>query len=149
MTRSKIFLIASILTLILYSMIIIIGLVYAIYSNLMPYHIAFIGMTVSQVSSFNPQLVILSQLSIFLIGFLFISSGALMVIIWHVGFRKAEKWSWIANLAAGALVIIPLLYVTFTVAGLNFPFPLICICLAVWIVAISLSIKEVFMNDAS
>jgi len=149
MTTSKLFRIASILALIVYSVVIIMGLIYAIYGNLMPYHLNYIGLTVVQISSFDPELAILAALTIRLVGFLFLSSGALLIMIWYFSFRKAEKWSWIANLIAGALIIIPLLFVTFVVGGLNIPFPIVVVSLGLWIGALSLSIQEVFMNDTT
>jgi len=147
MTKSKIFRIASILALIVYAVIIIMGLLYAIYGNLMPYHLNYIGLTLSQIQSFDPELAILAAMTIRLVGFLFLSSGALLIMIWYFGFQKAEKWSWIANLIAGILVIIPLLFVTHVVGGLNFPFPLLVLGLVLWIAYLGLSIKEVFMTE--
>lgn len=149
MTRSKTFRIALILMLIVYSVIIIMGLIYAIYGNLMPYHLNYIGLTVAQIYTFDPELAILAALTIRLIGFLFLSSGVLMLIIWYFSFRKAEKWAWIANLIAGALIIIPLLFVTFVVGGLNIPFPIVVVSLAVMVAALGLSYKEIFVTNAS
>jgi len=143
MNGSKLFKIGSILILLVNLVLILFGAVYAFYGKLMPYHLAFLGMTPEEISALNPNFLTLANLSIVLIGFLFLSDGIVNILIWYKSFRKGEKWAWFAALLSGALIIIPLMGVIYTVAGFGFPFPLGCACLILWIVGILLSAKEV------
>lgn len=149
MTKSTIFTIGSIMLLCVNVVLILFGIVYAGYGTLMPYHINFVGMTPAEIYAYNPQLMILAGLSIRLIGFLFISNGIVNTLIWYYSFRKEELWSWLSVLVSGALIIIPLLAITFMVAGIGFPFPLILVCLIVWAIGIGLTMREVFRADES
>ena len=143
MNSSKLFKVGSILIPLVNVGLILFGMIYVIYGRLMPYHLAFIGLTPEQIATLPPNLITLSNLSIILIGFLFLSNGVINLLIWYKSFRKGEKWAWFAALLSGALIIIPLMGVIYTVAGFGFPFPLGCACLILWIVGILLSAKEV------
>lgn len=143
MNGSKLFKIGSILILLVNLVLILFGAVYAFYGKLMPYHLAFLGMTPEEIYALNPNFLTLANLSIVLIGFLFLSNGIVNILIWYKSFRKGEKWAWLAVMLSGALVIIPLMGVIYIVAGFGFPFPLGLACLILWIVGILLSAKEV------
>ncbi len=141
------FKIGSIIFLIVDVVLILFGLVYAIRSDLMPYHIAFIGQsTYDTMAASYPNVLILSQLSILLIGCLFLSIGACYFFVWYFSFRKGEKWSWLLALVSGALVFIPLMGVIVIVAGTSFPFPVGVAGLILWIVALALTAKEAFKS---
>lgn len=143
MNGSKLFKVGSYLILIVNVVLMIFGLIYAIYGKLMPYHLAFIGLTLEEIALLPPNLITLSNLSIILIGFLFLSSGATTTLIWYKSFRKGEKWAWLAVLISNGLVFIPLIGVIYIVAGFGFPFPIGCAALVLWIISLGLTAKEV------
>ena len=143
MNDSKLFKVGSILILLVNVVLMIFGLTYAIYGKLMPYHLAFIGLTPEQIAALSPNLLSLSNLSIILIGFLFLSSGATTTLIWYKSFRKGEKWAWLAVLISDGLVFIPLIGVIYIVAGFGFPFPIGCAGLVLWIIGLGFTAKDV------
>ncbi|TFF86749.1 MAG: hypothetical protein EU551_00720 [Promethearchaeota archaeon] len=145
MRKIKLFDIASILLLIVNVSLIAFGLIYAIRGELMPYHLEYLGITPAEIISFNPTLLNFANMSIRLVGFLFLSCGVIFVIVWYVGFRKKLKWAFLAILVSGSLIIIPLFLVILTVAGFNFPFPIGLICLILWIVSMVISGFEIFI----
>ena len=123
------------------AIIIVFGLLYALSGTLMPYHWDFVGVTEIQVEALSPELMILAELSIMLIGFLFLSNGITNLFIWYIGIREGKRWAWLASLA-GALIVIPLMYVILIVAGLNFPFQVGFTSLILWISAMLMTAKE-------
>jgi len=143
MDRFNLFNIGSILIMLVNVILILFGAIYAFYGKLMPYHLAFIGMTPEEIYAIKPNLLTLSTLSIMLIGFLFLSDGVVNLLIWYKSFRKGEKWAWLAALLSGALIIIPLMGVIYIVAGFGFPFPIGFACLILWIIGIILTAKEI------
>lgn len=143
MNGSKLFKIGSILILLVNVVLMIFGLIYAIYGKLMPYHLAFIGLTPEAIAALPPNLIILSNLSIILIGFLFLSSGATTTLIWYKSFRKGEKWAWLAVLISDGLVFIPLIGVIYIVAGFGFPFPIGCAALVLWMISLGLTANDI------
>ncbi|NVM52684.1 MAG: hypothetical protein HWN66_03190 [Candidatus Helarchaeota archaeon] len=143
MTDSQLFKIGSSILLIVNVVLILFGCIYAIRAELMPYHIEFIGAsTYDTIANNYPNVLILSQLMIMLVGFLFLSIGTVYTFIWYYSFRKGEKWAWLAILVSGALILIPLMYVILIVAGFGFPFPVGCVSLILWVVAMAFTAKE-------
>jgi hypothetical protein len=143
MNSSKLFKVGSILIPLVNVGLILFGMIYVIYGKLMPYHLAFIGLTPEEIATLPPNLITLSNLSIILVGFLFLSSGATTILIWYKSFRKGEKWAWFAVLICDGLVFIPLIGVIYTVAGFGFPFPIGCASLILWIICLGFTAKDI------
>ena len=100
LTESRMFKIGIYIFLLVDAVLILFGLVYAIRADLMPYHIEFIGQsTYDTIATTYPNAYTLTRLSIFLIGFMFLSIGAALIIVWYYSLRKAIKWAWILTLA--------------------------------------------------
>jgi hypothetical protein len=99
--------------------------------------------TPEDIYALSPNLLTLTTLSIMLIGFLFLSNGAVNTLIWYKSFRKGAKWAWLAAFISGGLIILPLMGVIYVVAGFGFPFPIGCVSLVLWIIGLVLTAKDV------
>lgn len=141
-SHSTHFQLGSLLILSVNMILLVFGLIYAIRADLMPYHLEFIGIEDYEgIASLYPNIAILARLMIMLIGFLFLSNGIVNLAIWYVGFRKGSRWAWVSSLGA-ALILIPLMFVIYIVAGFGFPFPVGFTCLILWLIAMLFTAKE-------
>lgn len=142
MRKSTTFQLGSLLIFAINAILIIFGLIYVFNGTLMPYHWDFLyPITEADILLFSDKLMTLGELMIILVGFLFLSNGVSNLFIWYVGFRKGERWAWLASLSV-ALIVIPLMYVISIIAGFNFPFQVGFSSLILWIIAMLLSAKE-------
>ena len=143
LTESKKLNISIILLIILDIIAILFGILYAVL-GFMPYHAAAVGKSSSEISNFDPELMVLISTTIRVNGFMFLGLAAMSLIIIYVGFRNKEKWAWISHLILGALVYIPLVILVYIATGFAMPFPITLFDLILWIIALSISYKEFF-----
>ena len=83
----------------------------------MSYHIDFIGITASDVTRYNSELMHLVSVFIRLIGVLQISFSIAAIFILFFAFRKKQKWSWYAFLLNLIVFSIPFSILTKSVVG--------------------------------
>jgi len=136
--------IASILVLFGYVLLMIFGTVYSILGTLMSYHVAFIGMTAAELSTYNSNLIIFIGILIRGTGFAFIFIGVTGTLVIYFGLRKKEKWAWFVIVLTLLLMNIPLISFTFTITGLSMVSLLNIVALILATIGLILNYKEIF-----
>jgi hypothetical protein len=137
--------IAVIIILISGIFLIISGAIYAILGTFMPYHVAYTGLTESEVAAYSPKLMFLISVFIRLLGVSVMIIGISSLYIAVYGIRKKEKWAWTGYAIASTLYTIPNFILTLLVTGfLGFPFLSSLIGGIFTIIALWLSYMEIF-----
>ena len=145
LTESKRLNIAIILLIIINILSIIVGIIYVVLGTLMPYHQDYLGLTPSQVSSYNSRLMFFIGVLIRMGGLAAVCQAITNLFIINYSFRNKEKWSWIVILITGLIYGIPMLIVTFTITGpVGGPFLLVIFVTVLFIIAMGISYKEIF-----
>ena len=123
----------------------IIGIVYALQNLMVPLDAGLLGVTVSQIRAFNPnvmeQITHLYQFT----GLYMFSVTSTAAIIALVPFRKGEKWAWCTQLVIGGIALIGQLVIVY-VAGVLLPaymLPFNVLLIVLWLIGIVLPVKEV------
>ena len=119
LTDSRNLNIAIILLIILDLIMMVMGLLYVILGTFFTYHVVYIGMTASEVKSFNPKLMNLISIFIRMVGFgfLIVSIGGLIIIF--TGIKKREKWAWMLYILQHLMLATPLMWISYVVGGLS------------------------------
>jgi hypothetical protein len=121
------------------------GLVYAILGTLMPFHEEFIGITMADIRTFNPELAILVGDFVRLIGIYLITIAISAFFVLIYGFWKKEKWAWIVFLIYLPILLLPLLVITYSLTGLlGIPFLSNFLGTIIQIIAFALSYNDFF-----
>ena len=139
MDKEKLMNISWFLASIPYVAALIFGILYAVTGTIQFYHESYIGLTPEDISSFNPELMILISLFIRVMGCLFMSIGIVGIFVIYFGYKKEQKMSWAIIFFTSFLGLVPLAVETFIIAGWGFPFPIVLICLICWISAIGIN----------
>ena len=136
--------IAFILLLVCSTYIIFSGLLYAIAATMMAHHISYTGLTMANVRAYSPRLAQMISIYVRFMGLEWLSFGFSSLYILLIGFRKGEKWAWYHNLIGGAFIHIPNATITYIVIGFQLLYFIAVFILVLWIIALSISYKEIF-----
>ncbi|MFX1256875.1 MAG: hypothetical protein ACFFAN_03370 [Promethearchaeota archaeon] len=121
------------------------GTLYAISGTLMPYHQRAIGMTPSQVSNYNPRLMLLISFLFRMEGISIICTSITNLLILNYSFRNKEKWSWIALVVPGLIWYISMFFALYIVLGpLESSLWIHILMATLLIIAAGISYKEFF-----
>jgi len=122
----------------------VLGLIYAIFGTFLPYHIAFTGKTESNVRAYDPELMILIEAFIRLMGIYVITISIANLFILFFGFRNKEKWAFIYFFLCVCIMFGSLLIFTFPILGFSMNYFYFVAFLILGIIALLLSYKEIF-----
>ena len=100
------------------------------------YHIEFTGLTATDVTAFNANLMILISVYIRIIGVGNISGGLAGLLITLIPYRKGKKWAWFAVLITGMVSIVPTLIITNVVLGSHYLYMVFIISMIIWIISL-------------
>ena len=124
----------------------IIGIVYALQNLTVPIDEGLLGVTVSQIRAFNPnvmeQITHLYQFTgLYMFG---VTSTAAIIAV--IPFRKGEKWAWYTQLVIGGIALIGQLVLVYIGGDLlpSYMLPFNLLLIVLWLIGIVLPVKEVF-----
>lgn len=101
MDQKKLFNIGTILLLATVVVLAIYGILYIITgSPVITGALAYIGKSEAEINAFDPELMIILSYQLRIVGIAYMSLGIAYIFIINFGFRKKEKWAWIATLIA-------------------------------------------------
>lgn len=146
MVKLKLLDIASIMYAFDVVLVLLMGLLYLITGTFQSYHIDFIGLTATDVTAFNANLMILISVYIRIIGVGNISGGLAGLLITLIPYRKGKKWAWFAVLITGMVSIVPTLIITNVVLGSHYLYMVFIIAMIIWIISLVLSTYEIFFR---
>lgn len=96
---------------------IVFGLIYLLRTDIMPYHHAFLGMTVEELDQLSPKLMSLYLALMKVSGANSFAIGLASVFLVMFPFRQRKAWSWWCLLLLYLSALVPLFFITFNVAS--------------------------------
>ena len=124
----------------------IIGIIYALQDFLIPIDEALLGVTVSQIRAFNPN--VLNQITILFqfTGLYMFGTTSLATIIAVLPYRKGEKWAWYTQLVIGGIALIGQLFIVYLAGNLlpSYMLPFNIVLIILWLIGIILPVKDFF-----
>lgn len=124
----------------------IIGIIYALQDFLVPIDEALLGVTVSQIRAFNPN--VLNQITILFqfTGLYMFGTTSTAAIIALLPYRKGEKWAWYTQLVIGGIALIGQLLIVYVAGNLlpTYMLPFNIVLIILWLIGIILPVKEFF-----
>jgi hypothetical protein len=124
----------------------IIGIIYALQNFLIPIDEVLLGVTVSQIRTFNAnvmdQITILFQFT----GLYMFGTTSMAAILALLPYRKGEKWAWYTQLVIGGIALIGQLVIVYIAGNLlpSYMLPFNIVLIILWLIGIILPIKEFF-----
>ena len=101
----------------------------------------FLGVTVSQIRDFSPELMVVIQNLIQIVGLYLLIAALSICFISILPYRKGEKWAWYAILVLGGTFMVggQILFIsTYSVLGI-----LDITLVILWIIGLALPVKEI------
>ena len=144
MEQEKLFKIGIILLFATIIALLIYGILYISTGTLPQSSLDFIGMTEAEISAFSSELMIVISYQIRMVGITYISLGIAYILIINFGFRKKEKWAWIATLIATVGFVGPLLLMSLLLFPIDIDIIILFITLIIQIVGAILTYKSFF-----
>lgn len=144
MEQEKLFKIGIILLFATIIALLIYGILYISTGTLPQSSLDFIGMTEAEISAFSSELMIVISYQIRMVGITYISLGIAYILILNFGFRKKEKWAWIATLIATVGFVGPLLLMSLLLFPIDIDIIILIITLIIQIVGAILTYKSFF-----
>ena len=144
MEQEKLFKIGIILLFATIIALLIYGILYISTGTLQQSSLDFIGMTEAEISAFSSELMIVISYQIRMVGITYISLGIAYILIINFGFRKKEKWAWIATLIATVGFVGPLLLMSLLLFPIDIDIIILIITLIIQIVGAILTYKSFF-----
>jgi len=92
------------------------GAMYLFRGHIMPYHIAYLGMSESEIAAINPRLVALPVALMRVSGGTFIAVGVSAFLITLFSFRKGSVSAWWTLMTLFSISLIPMFFVTVEIA---------------------------------
>ncbi len=125
----------------------VIGIVYALQNLfLVPIDEGLLGVTVSQIRAFNPN--VLNQINLLFqfTGLYMFGTTSSAAIIALLPYRKGEKWAWYTQLVIGGIALIGQLVLVYVAGNLlpAYMLPFNVVLIILWLIGIFLPIKEFF-----
>jgi hypothetical protein len=106
----------------------------------------YLGVTVSQIRDFSPNLMVVIQNLIQIVGLYLLIAALSICFISILPYRKGEKWAWYAMLVLGGTFMIGsqiLFITTYSVLGI-----LDITLLILWIIGLALPVKEILSKTS-
>lgn len=146
MEQNKIFKIGTILVLATVVVVLLYGILYVVTgSPVITGAIAFIGKTEAEIIAFDPELMIILSYQLRVVGLADINLGIAYIFIINFGFRKKEKWAWIAALTAFGAFGVPLVLMSIIVwGGIDIDIIISIIVLIIQIAGLIMTYKSFF-----
>ncbi|MFX1307277.1 MAG: hypothetical protein ACFFBF_07215 [Promethearchaeota archaeon] len=145
MEQKKLFNIGTILLLATVIVLLIYGLLYLITgSPAITGALAYIGKTEAELNAFDPELMIILSYQLRIVGIAYMSLGIAYLFIINFGFRKKEKWAWIATLIAFGGFGVPLSIISISVMGIDIDMIILIIVLIIQIAGVIITYKSFF-----
>ncbi len=145
MEQDKLFSIGTILLFITVIVLLIYGILYLITgSPAITGALTYIGKTEAEINAFDPEIMIILSYELRVVGIADINLGIAYLFILNFGFRKKEKWAWIATLIATFGFVVPLILLSISVMGIDIDIIILFIFLFVQIVGEVISYKSFF-----
>jgi len=142
MEQEKLFNIGIILLLATVVVLLIYGILYVSTGTFSPDALAYIGKTEAEIIAFDPELMFIISNQIRVMGISDISLGIAYILILNFGFRKKEKWAWIAILIAIVDFVVPLIFMSLYM--ISFDLIMLIITLIIMIVGAILTYRSFF-----
>lgn len=142
MEQEKLFNIGTILLLATVVVLLIYGILYVFVGTLAPDTLTYIGKTEAEIIAFDPELMFIISNNKRSLGITNISLGIAYILILNFGFRKKEKWAWIAVLIAIVGFVVPLIFNG--LYRISFDLIILIIVLIIQIVGAILTYKSFF-----
>jgi hypothetical protein len=122
----------------------VIGIIYALQDFLVPIDEVLLGVSVSQIRAFNPN--VLNQITILFqfTGLYMFGTTSMAAIIALLPYRKGEKWAWYTQLVIGGIALIGQLVIVYIAGNLlpSYMLPFNVVLIIFWLIGIFLPIKE-------
>ena len=107
-----------------------------------------IGVTASEISAFNQNLLDSIKLKSHFEGLYMLSTALVFSVVSLIPYRKGEKWAWYTALGIGGLTILGQLVLIYIgvakVISASYLLPLAMIMVILWLVGIVLPVKKIF-----
>ena len=146
MEQNKIFKIGTILLLATVVVLLLYGILYLVTgSPAITGALAFIGKTEGEINAFDPELMIILSYQLRVVGIADMNLGIAYIFIINFGFRKKEKWAWIAALIAFGGFGVPLMLMSTIIwGGIDIDIIILIIVLIIQIVGLIMTYKSFF-----
>ena len=113
---------------------------------------ALLGVTASEISAFNQNLLDSMKLESQFEGLYMLSTALILCVISLIPYRKGEKWAWYTALVIGGLAIFGQLILIYIgvekVVSASYLLPLAIIIAILWIVGLALPAKEILSKPS-
>ncbi|NVM19139.1 MAG: hypothetical protein HWN80_15600 [Candidatus Lokiarchaeota archaeon] len=106
--------------------------------------LAYVGKTEAEINAFDPELMIILSYELRVVGIAYMNLGIAYIFIINFGFRKKEKWAWIATLIAFGGFGVPLVLTSISVMGIDIDIIILIIVLIIQIVGEIITYKSFF-----
>ncbi|MFX1493942.1 MAG: hypothetical protein ACFFBZ_06640 [Promethearchaeota archaeon] len=148
MEQKKIFNIGIILLLATVVVLLLYGILYLITgSPAITGALTYIGKTEAELDAFDPELMIILSYYLRVVGITYMSLGIAYIFIINFGFRKKEKWAWIAALIAIVGFSLPMLLMGTIIIGFDIDMIILMIVLIIQIVGLIITYKSFFGTE--
>ena len=145
MDQKKLFNVGTILLLATVVILAIYGILYVITgSPAITGALTYIGKSEAEINAFDPELMIILSYQLRVVGITYMSLGIAYIFIINFGFRKKEKWAWIATLIAIGGFVVPMLLMSISVMGIDIDIIILIIVLIIQIVGAIITYKSFF-----
>jgi len=145
MEQKKLFNIGTILLLATVVVLLLYGILYvATGSPAITGALTYIGKTEAEINAFDPELMIILSYQLRILGIAYMNLGIAYIFIINFGFRKKEKWAWIAALIAFGGFGVPVLLMSISVMGIDIDTIILIIVLIIQIVGATITYKSFF-----
>ena len=144
MEQKKLFNIGMILLFATVIAMLIYGILYISTGTIPQSSLNYIGKTEAEISTYSSELMIVISYQIRLVGIAYISLGIAYILILNFGFRKKEKWAWIAVLIAAFGFVVPLLLMSLLIFPIDLDIIILIITLIIQLVGAVLTYKSIF-----
>ena len=125
----------------------IIGIVYALQNLfLIPINEELLGITVSQIRAFNPNVMNQITLLFQFTGLYMFGTTSSAAIIALFPYRKGEKWAWYTQLVIGGIALFGQLVLVYIAGSLlpTYMLPFNIVLIILWLIGIILPVKDFF-----
>ncbi|MFX0020442.1 MAG: hypothetical protein ACFFAK_18825 [Promethearchaeota archaeon] len=145
MEQKKLFNIGTILILATVVVLLLYGILYvATGSPDITGALVYIGKTEAELNAFDPELMIIFSYYLRVVGITYMSLGIAYIFIINFGFRKKEKWAWIAALIAIVGFSLPMLLMGTIIFGMDIDMIILMIVMIIQIVGLIITYKSFF-----
>ncbi len=145
MDQKKLFNIGTIVLLATVVVMLLYGILYVVTGDpAITGALTYIGKTEAELNAYDPELMIIFSYYLRVVGIAYMSLGIAYIFIINFGFRKKEKWAWIATLIAIVGFVVPQMLMGILVMGIDIDIIILIIVLIIQIAAMIITYKSFF-----